>query len=226
MTPDVVGGFDQRSLFYRTNLHSGELNIVRTCHPVWKPYFGVRYIKLDDEINDFTNQQVAPPLPGPGAVTPVSETDMANIFDMENDLIGFQVGVRRDLWRIGRMFSLQGYVNGGVYHNAIKRSNIMTTLTTQYIPENTSTTAAEARTDVSEVTNLDASESTDISYLAEASITGICRLNRCCALRGGYQILWINNVQLAQDEYLLPLGEVQSRGLVFQGWHAGIEYRR
>jgi len=222
---DVDGNFEQQSLFYRTNLHSGELNIVRTCHPVWRPYCGVRYIKLDDEINDSMNQQVAPPLAGP-AILMTSETDMANIFDIENDLMGFQVGVRRDLWRVGRMFTVQGYANAGVYHNRVKRTNAMTTLTTQFTNDDTDTTANESRTDVSEVTNLDIAEMSEISYVAEGSITGICRLNRCCAMRAGYQILWINNIHLAEDEYLLPVGEDLTRGLVFQGWHAGIEYRR
>ena len=42
------------------------------------------------------------------------------------------------------------------------------------------------------------------------------------ALRAGYQILWINNVHLADDDYLMPVGEDVTRGLVFQGWHAGL----
>jgi hypothetical protein len=84
----------------------------------------------------------------------------------------------------------------------------------------------ETSTSTSSFTNNDVSNLTEISYLAEASITGICRLNRSVAMRAGYQILWINNIHLADDEYLMPVGEDLTRGLVFQGWHAGIEYRR
>jgi hypothetical protein len=227
----VDGSFEQETLFYRTNLHSGELNIVRTCHPVWRPYCGVRYVKLDDEINNSLNQEFSPPLPGPMPMA-VTETDMTNLLDIENNMIGFQLGLRRDLWRIGRMFTVQGYANAGVYHNKIKRGNIMSTVTTQMTADDTDTmpdmdaTNDETSTTVASFTNNDVSDLTEISYLAEASVTGICRLNRCCAMRAGYQILWINNVHLADDEFLMPVGEDVTRGLVFQGWHAGFEYRR
>jgi hypothetical protein len=218
------GSFEQQSLFYRTSLHSGELNIVRTCHPVWRPYCGVRYVKLDDEIRDIIDQEAFPiPAPAPVAVT---ETDMLNNFDIENELVGFQVGLRRDLWRIGRMFTVQGYANAGVYHNSVKRTNFMLTETTVSIADDTDNANDTSSSSTSFVENNDVSELTEISYLAEASVTGICRLNRCCAMRAGYQILWINNVHLADDEYLMPVGEDITRGLVFQGWHAGFEYRR
>jgi hypothetical protein len=146
--------------------------------------------------------------------------------DIENNMIGFQIGVRRDLWRVGRMFSLQGYANAGVYHNHIKRSSIMTQETLQLVGDDSDLTGDTSGVNSSLVENRDVSDLNEISYLAEASITDICRLNRCVALRGGYQILWINNVHLAEDEFLMPVGEDLNRGLVFQGWHAGIEYRR
>ena len=222
---DMDGAFEQRTLFYRTNLHSAELNIVRTCHPVWRPYCGVRFVKLDDEIRDFTNQEVPQPPPALISLTD-TEVDTLNLFDIENNLIGFQVGVRRDLWRIGRMFSLQGYANAGVYHNKIKRSNIMTQETLTLVGDDTDATGDQTGVLSSLVSNHDVSDLTEISYLAEASVTGICRLNRCVAMRAGYQIMWLNNVHLAEDEYLMPVGEDLTRGLVFQGWHAGIEYRR
>jgi hypothetical protein len=229
-TPTVVGDvdtgeFEQRSLFYRSNLHSAELNIVRTCHPVWRPYCGVRFVKFDEQIYDYNNQETPPPLPATTSLTG-TEVDTKNIMDIDNNMIGFQLGVKRDLWRIGRMFSLQGYANAGVYHNHIKRTNLMTMETLVLVGDDSDATGDQTGVISSLVENRDATELNEISYLAEASITGICRLNRCCAMRAGYQIMWINNVHLAEDEYLMPVGEDLNRGLVFQGWHAGVEYRR
>jgi hypothetical protein len=222
---EMDGSFEQRSLYYRSNLHSAELNIVRTCHPVWRPYCGVRFVKFDDEIYDYNNQESPPPLPAAGSLT-ATEIDTKNFVDIENNMIGFQLGLRRDLWRIGRMFSVQGYANAGVYHNKIKRSNIMTEETLVLVGDDITEDGDQTGVASSLITNHDVSDLTEISYLAEASITGICRLNRSVAMRAGYQIMWINNIHLADDEFLMPVGEDLTRGRVFQGWHAGIEYRR
>jgi len=220
---------EQRRLYYRSSLHSGELNFVRDdCSPVWRPYCGVRYVKFDDEINDFIDQQAPPPLPddfGGMGTASVTTTDRLNLFDIENNLIGFQVGLRHDLWRPMRRLSLEGFVNAGVYYNKIKYTNLMGTFTTQQFADDTSTLDDnEARTDFSDTANNDVRELSEISYIAEASISGVCRLNKCWALRAGYQAMWITDVHLAEDAFLL--GDTFGRDLFFHGWHAGVEHRR
>ncbi len=222
-------GTEQRSLHYRSSLHSGELNFVRHNDPVWRPFCGVRYIKFDDEINDFIDQQAQPPLPGPRAdvnpIGPVTTTDRLNLFDIENNLIGFQIGFLHDTWRVNRRFALEGFVNSGVYYNKIKFTNLMGTFTTQEFADNTTTLDDnEARIDFSDTVNNDVRELSEISYVAEASLSGVCRLNKCWALRAGYQVLWINNLHLADDAFL-DTG-VDDRSLFFHGWHAGVECRR
>ncbi|MEX2306387.1 MAG: hypothetical protein WD738_02270 [Pirellulales bacterium] len=225
-------GFEQRSLHYRSNYHSGELNWVRDCCKVWRPYCGVRYIKFDDEINDFTNQEVQPPLPfeGPDNVLPgeflaVASTDRLNLFDIENNLMGFQIGLIHDSWKVNRRFALEGFVNSGLYYNKIKYTNLMGIFTTQQIADDTSTVGVnEARIDFSDVVNNDVRELSEISYHAEASLSAVCRLNKCWALRAGVQGLWVANVHLAEDAYLE--GETDGRSLLFHGWHAGVECRR
>jgi hypothetical protein len=225
-------GFEQRSLHYRSNYHSGELNFLRGTQSVWRPYCGVRYLKFDDEINDFTNQEVQPPLPfeGPDNVPPgeflaVAETDRLNLFDIENNLMGFQIGLVHDSWKVNRRLAIEGFVNSGVYYNKIKYTNLTGVFTTQVIADDTSTvTVNEARVDFSNAVNNDVRELSEIAYSAEASLSAVCRLNKCWALRGGYQVLWIANVHLAEDAYLE--GETEARDLLFHGWHAGIECRR
>jgi hypothetical protein len=163
------------------------------------------------------------PLPSTPSIV-VSETDRVNIMDLENNLIGFQIGTRRELWNPTKRCSLEGFVNAGVYYNHIKRTNLMSLTTTQFTGDDTATIGNQARTDVSSTSNLDISNPSDVATIGEASLTGVFRLNRCWALRGGYQVLWIDGVSLAQDAFL-NTGETSS-SLLFQGCHVGIECRR
>jgi hypothetical protein len=236
---------EQRSLTYRSSLHAAELNFVRDCGAV-RPYCGVRYIKFDDEIKDFVDQQAAPPLPTqlPAAgvpalfppVGPVVTDDWLNLFDLENNLIGFQIGARHDLWRPNRRLAIEGFINTGVYYNRIKYTNLMGQFTTQEYGDNVNTPLAgvppsggtanldESRFDIANVVNNDVREYDEIAYVTEASISGVCRINKCWALRAGYQAMLINNVHLAEDAYLGT--DLEGRSLFFHGWHAGIEHRR
>ena len=215
---------EQRSVFYTSSLNSAELNFMRGDCTGLRPFCGVRYIKFDDEINDSINQDVPPPLPSPAPSFSVTETDRVNIMDIENNLIGFQIGTRYDLWRPTRRCLVEGYINAGVYYNRIKRTNLMTVTTTQFTSEDTDMVGSEARTDVSQTSNLDISEPTDVAATGEASLTGVFYLNRCWALRAGYQFLWIDGVSLAEDAFLD--NGIDERSLIFQGCHVGIECRR
>jgi hypothetical protein len=224
---------EQRRFHYTSSLHSGALNAIAGSNPTWRPFFGVRYIKFDDEINDFYDQEAPPPLPAqlgvdddPPPTLPSSVvTDRLNLFDVQNNLMGFQVGLLHDTWRVNRRFALEGFINGGVYYNRVKYTNLMGTFTTQFVADNLDTIDFnEQRTDFSDTVNNDVREYSEISYVGEASLTGVCRLNKCWALRGGYQALWIANVHLAEDAYLG--NENVAQDLLFHGWHAGIECRR
>ncbi len=204
---------EQRSLHYRSSFHSAEINFLREWHPMLRPYCGVRYIKFDDQINDFINQQAPPPLPAdPSVVT----TDRLNLFDLENNLIGFQIGGGYQLLQFGERLAIEGFFNAGVYYNRIKYTNLMGVFSREDFPDGT--------TAFSDVTNNDVSELSEIAYVSESSISAVCWLNRCWALRAGYQTLWIGNVHLAEDAFLDTGND--DRNLFFHGWHAGIECRR
>jgi hypothetical protein len=232
-------GFQQRALHYRSNINSAELNFLPFHDSEWRPIFGARFIRFDDEISDSINQERQIPLPGPqtgssGGPVPVNvndpigptwETDRLNLFHLENNLMGFQIGLLHDTFQLSNRFAIEGFVSGGVYYNKEKYSNVMAVSTTQTFADNTRTTDFnEARNDTSTVVNNDARDLDEISYEAEASLTGVCRLNRCWALRVGYQILWIDHLHLAENAYM---GDAfTDRDLTFHGWHAGIECRR
>jgi hypothetical protein len=193
---------EQRSLHYRSSFHSAELNFVREWHPSLWPFCGVRYIKFDDEINDLINQE---------APDPTDTTDRLNLFDLQNDLIGFQIGGGYQFWQFGERLAIEGFFNAGVYHNKIKHTNLMGVFTPQ------------ADGSVNAVLNNDVSERSEISYVSESSISAVCWLNKCWALRAGYQTLWISDLHLAEDAFL---DNDDDENLFFHGWHAGVECRR
>jgi len=215
----------QRSLHYTSTYNSGEISWVRSCDDNWHPFCGVRFIKLDERLNDFLNQETPPPLPGAPPQGPFTVQDRRNLFNIENKLMGFQVGMLRESWCINERFTIEGFANAGVYYNKISYFNKMGTYTTQQIADDTtSPDENEARTDIANSTNVDKSDLSEIAYVTEASITGVCRLNKCWAMRAGYQVLWIDNVHLADAAFL---GNTeQSDSLLFHGWHAGFECRR
>lgn len=234
-------GFQQRSLHYRSTINSGELNFLRNWTPQWRPFCGVRFIRLDEQINDVLDQERQVPLAGPrledvtpiGGTDPVTvtdpigptfETDRINKFDVENNLMGFQIGIFHDTIRLNNRFAFEGFVNSGVYYNQVKYRNVMGIFTTQTFADNTRSSGTDSRVDTSNIVNHDARDFAEVSYVSEASLTGVCRLNKCWALRAGYQVLWINNVHTADDAYL---GEPdETNNMLYHGWHAGVECRR
>jgi hypothetical protein len=222
--PGPANSSEQRSVFYTSNLQSAELNFMRRLYSYCQPYCGVRYVKFSDEINDTINQEVPPPLAGP-VLLMTSETDRVNIMDLDNNLIGFQLGSRFDVWHPIERLTLEGFLNAGVYYNRVTRSNLMSVTTTQFTNDDTTTPATdESRVDVSTSSNLDISHPSEVATIGEASLTGVYRLNRCWALRGGYQVLWLSGISTAQDAFLGT--GVETRDLLFHGCHFGVECRR
>jgi hypothetical protein len=226
----------QRSLEYTSNYNSGEISWVTSIDQNWHPFYGVRFMRISERLNDFLNQEAPPPLPeqlGPIPTPPVpplpvlpfvTTTDRINLFKIENNLMGFQLGMLHEAWCINRRCTIEGFANAGVYYNHVNYLNKMGTFTTQVVGDNLDTSDDESQTNFSNTVNNDKRDYSEISYSGEASLSGVCRLNKCWALRGGYQVLWITNVHFADAAYL---GSENSGGDMFMhGWHAGIECRR
>jgi Putative beta barrel porin-7 (BBP7) len=224
----------QRRVHYTSNLHSGELDILHCSTPLVQPYCGIRYMRFNDQIRIVDDQEGLGPIdildPPP---IEVLTTDMTNVFNLENNLFGFQLGLRHDFWRPNSRFAIEGFVNGGVYYNKVKYANFMNTTTVQQLGNvtpvnNTEATNFTGTTNVVSTSNLAAADLAEIAYHYEASISGVCRLNKCWAMRAGYQVLWINGLRLADRAFLDPdiFLDNGTDSLFFQGWHAGIECRR
>ena len=220
-----AGGFDDsdRSLIhtldYRSELHNGEISIRRRwSEPVG--YFqgsfltGVRYLDLD-EGSRFT----ADGLNNNGAAN-----NGPRFFDYDvatrNSLVGWQVGA--DLWynflpgiKMGVEFKT------GIYNN---RSQQDTSIFANSLPSFGIPEIREYALD------------NRAAYITQLTPQLVYRLNHSIAFRTSYQVLWIDNVALASDNFngtppslFLPgsnrLAAINnSSDIVYQGITAGVEF--
>ncbi len=183
----VIGNRDTE---FRSNFHTAELNFlpISDSDSNWRLLLGIRYAELDEDayIRDVN-------------------INVENSTHVDNKMIGFQLGARRDLWRWGDRWYLEGLINGGVYRNRIKRADMSGTIT--------------GGTDI-----VRQAEENDIAILAEAAFNSVLRINNCVALRAGYQAIVFDGVTKGEDAFIGPgftTGTVFYHGLQF-----GVEYRR
>jgi hypothetical protein len=133
----------------------------------------------------------------------VTASGDSDSFFIENRLIGFQVGSFRDAWQLNRWITIEPFVNAGAYINDFKREDV--------------NVAGGAYTTV--VSNFD-----EMAFVGEAGITSVLRINRCLALRGGYQIMTVTGVGEALDASLVA--GLDPTDIVFHGARFGVEYQR
>ncbi len=211
--------FDLDSTF-----NSVEINVLRATESPWKFFGGFRYVQLDEDLRDFTtlDKPIPPPVvaPGPGTAFVDSGTD----FLLSNRLIGFQAGLRRSRWELNRWVSFDLFGNAGVYCNKFKREDVGRTVTTVLTADDLSTVENEFSQTVTEVNSTLRRDITAVSYFGEAGASALIRVNHCVALRGGYQVVAVDNVGQALDAFFAPglTGSTQ----VYHGWRFGLEYRR
>lgn len=224
--PALVGLNERRTLNYQSTLHSLEINWQRLTESTWKPYAGVRYFVFDEDVADITTQYSTAPLAvGETAITTATQ----NLVEVENNLIGFQLGVRRDLWHVSRKIYLEGFVNGGLYCNFINRNDIdaVTTTSTEILDDDPGTVDVDETGDPRVITNRTGNtvktERTRAAYVGEASVALVWKLNSCCALRSGYQAMYLSGLEMADDAFL---GISEREQTFVHGFFGGLEYRR
>ena len=219
---------ERRDVKYGSELHSIEINAQSTANSAWKPFYGFRYMLIDETIYDSTDQFSTAPL-GLGDISITN--DIATMFDVENHLVGFHLGIRRDVWHISRRLSLQGFSSSGIFCNLIDRDRYSTQTQTR-----TEVIAVDdpMTPDFNEIGTIDTlttstgtrtkTERAAFAFVGEASVAIVYKINRCSALRGGYQATYITGLELADDAYLgiAP----QDDDLLLHGWFAGFEHRR
>jgi hypothetical protein len=229
-TPNPIAEVgDQRYLTYSTGMHSLELNFLPFVDSPWKRSFGIRYFLVDENISDYTDQFGPPPVDPDGE--PLELRDTIRVTVVENHMIGFQGGLRRDVWRARPWLFVEGFANAGIYCNVIKREDILQqTALRQEAVEVVDPDTMEVSVEIVETENSYASvvktQRTLIALAGEAEIALVCKLNRCLALRSGYQAIVIDGVELADDAFINFDSNPERETRFYHGFFGGLEYRR
>ena len=218
-----AGGGATRTFDYQSTLNSLEINFIRRTEVPLKVFAGVRYVEVDEDFIDSTivAQTVPPPSDPP---TVASFVDVSDAFLIENRLIGFQSGLLRDAWQLNRWVTIEPFGKAGVYYNNFKRENVNRTRTVVRNSDDLGTPGNEyfetvTNTEFGVVRNF-----SDIALIGEAGVSAVVRLNRCVALRGGYQVMAIDGVGEGLDAFFVP--GLEGTTLVYHGMSFGLEYQR
>lgn len=234
-----VDVLQRRQLEYESSLHALEVNFQRLTPGYLKPFAGVRYLALDEAVNDINRQFTTVILGDPvnvGDTLSSALTQTRNGVEIENNLIGFQGGLRLDMWRPTRRLHLNGFLSAGLYCNIVDRNRVFKETTSITTKERVSTTptgggapveTVEQTTNALTAGSVASTDGTRVALVTEASLAATWRLNETTALRGGYQIIHFSGVELAGNLWTSPPPVTpQSDDLLLHGWFAGLEYRR
>ncbi|MBA4104792.1 MAG: hypothetical protein C0485_03460 [Pirellula sp.] len=216
-------GDDLRSFDYETTFNSIELNVLRRTTAPTKLFAGFRYIQVDEDFTDrFTTSKSVPNPNNPPVIFPFVDT--SNIFKLENRMIGFQLGALRDAWAMNKWLTIEPTGNAGVYYNNFKRENLQDTTTTIVTGDDTGPPVVDGSTSVN-YTQFGTSQTfSDITFVGEVGITGVFRVNRCMAIRGGYQALVMDGVGEGIDAYFEE--GLNGSTVLYHGARFGFEYQR
>jgi hypothetical protein len=127
---------------------------------------------------------------------------------VNNHLWGGQVGFDALLWQRGN-FRLEGLGKAGVYSNSV--DNVVTTAGIGgAVP---ALTIADNRT----------------AFVGDLALTGAYQLNERWSIRGGYQLLWVDGVGLAADQFSTAniatgTGTIDYSTAFYHGFTIGAEY--
>jgi hypothetical protein len=133
-----------------------------------------------------------------------------------NYLYGFQIGATARVFDRGPLLCVDGFVKSGVFGNHARQETA--TVHNTGIPRS----AGDGKNDA--------------AFLGEAGLTGVCRLGDHWAVRGGYQMMFIEGVALAPDQIphtnfpILPVPGAEASlymgsSLFYHGCHVGLEAR-
>lgn len=228
---------EQRALGYESSLHSVEVNFQRATQGYLKPFAGVRYLALDEQLTDENRQFVSNVLPEPvdvGDQVLANTTQTRNGVEIENNLIGFHGGLRLDMWRPSRRFHVAGFMSAGIYCNIVDRDRIFQQTDTLITRERvevtdgaTTTEQTNTTTSTSNTTSKVSADGTRIAFTTEAALAGVWQVNSSTALRAGYQVQFLDGIELAEDVWTSPPPVTAvDNSLFLHGWFAGLEYRR
>ncbi len=224
-TRAFTNGTQSHTFDYESRLNSIELNFLPRVPYAWKLFGGIRYLGLSEDFIDSTIDDKPLPNPADPPATPVIVNDTVISDLLKNRLIGFQIGGLRDHWQLDNRFSIETFINGGVYCNNFRRYDVTTNIATTIYGDDTSTPTVDKSTHVvSSSQNSSRTNVANIAFLGEAGVSGVSRINPCIALRSGYQVMALDGIGEGLTASLNP--GLNPSTLFFHGLQFGLEYRR
>ncbi len=217
-------GTETRTFRYESRLNSLEVNFLPQVPYTWKLFTGFRFVELAEGFSDARVNDKPIPLPVAVPAAPVAVVDTTVSRLLKNQLIGFQIGGRRDAWNWGKRLTIETFLNAGVYYNRFRRDDVVQTDTTIITGDDIDTPDDEFSMSTSTVRTSVRTKPSDIAFLGEAGISSIWKINQCVALRSGYQVMAIDGVGGGLDAYFAS--GLNSNSLLYHGLQFGIEYRR
>jgi hypothetical protein len=217
---------DFAAIDYESSFDSFEVNfrqryMAPNCRYQMSCLLGVRYFKLDEDFNYFT-QSTANTIPGDPLADPPTEDvipSLQNNINVHNNMVGAQAG--GDIW----LCILPGLRVGAEGKAAVLANRIAV--------ENTIVTNVPVDGVVPDPLIEDLVEN-DVSFLGEANITFTYRLNYNWTLRGGYTFLYLDGVALAPENFNAqpPFVDGSPRtsvvndngGVFYHGYFGGVEF--
>jgi hypothetical protein len=198
----------------RSNLYNGELNVRRPIGDWLTLLAGFRWVELDDS---YESQGVRS-----------DETSFTHTIRAINHMYGFQVGADVSLFRrsngsyqFGQSmvicdqsspFQIDGFVKAGLFYNAASQNSDFSN------PDSSGEFAAHA-------------EGSHAAFLGDAGVIATYQFNKHFALRGGYQIMFVDSVALAArqisstDLLAAQSATIETAGSVlYHGANAGLEF--
>ena len=214
-----------RRFQYETSLNSVEINFLRKVPRPWRLFAGFRYVEIQENVIDFTTVDKPIPLPADPPASSVAYVDTGTEYLLKNRLLGFQLGARRDRWRLKKWFTLEAFTNAGVYSNLFRRDNVTRNVTTIITGDDLSTPDVDEFSQ--QVTTVDTrvrGDFTDVAFLGEVGISGVVRIHRCLALRAGYQAMVVDGIGQGMDAFFAS--GLENSTVFYHGLQFGVEYRR
>lgn len=200
--PQLTGsGNDPTFGNYNSALRSAELNVRRQMNCWYKGLIGFRYFNLPESLN------IVQPFGG------VAPGFFQHTVNTTNNLFGGQIGGEACIWCRDRL-QIDGFAKAGLYGNAASSFYHFTNFINGIGDFNAGNNAT--------------AQVGHTAFVGELSLTGRYCLNDHIAVRGGYQVMWIQGVTLSSDQFNLvgvaPGIAIDSSGGVFyHGATAGLE---
>lgn len=193
---NLAGFFDFRDSVqvfgdYRSRLHSFELNMRRRVGPNASVLTGLRYINIDEDFHLVSIDRLNP--------TTRSDIGFYNV-ETDNHMVGPQIG-GEVFQPVSDRFSVGAFGKAGLLLNFAESSREVTHDGKIVVDNN--------------------EHEVELASVVELGLIGRYALSPTCALRAGYQVVYIGGVALAVDQ--APEG-FETDAVWYHGPSAGFEY--